>query len=105
MGSLAFGSCAFWEGWVWVGFWPGTLWAPWAGSGSRKATALPRVGLFDGPDYRGKAEQQDGTMQLASTTLIANPGYLQPYCWQVQKSGRAEPTFGVHVVFTKKNFW
>ena len=28
-----------------------------AGSGSRKATALPRVGLFDGPHSRGKAEQ------------------------------------------------
>ena len=37
-----------------------------------EATALPRVGLFDGAECRG---------QLVSTTLIANPGHLQPYFW------------------------
>ena len=65
--GLAFGSCSLWEGYLWVGFWPGALWA---------ATALPRFRLLEGPECRRTAEQQDGTLQLAITTFIANPGHL-----------------------------
>ena len=33
-----------------------------------------------------RLNSQDGTLQLISTTLIANPGHLQNYFWQVEKT-------------------
>ena len=70
-----------------------------------KGTALPRVGLHDGPECVGATRNsQDGTLQLISTTLLANPGHLQLYFGQVEKNSvQDEPTCWVHGVFPTKN--
>ena len=82
---LAFGLSSLSEGQLWVGFWPGDLWAPRAGSGLRRRQ------LFQGsgdPECRGvRLNSQGGARQLTSTNLVANPGHLQPFSffWHVEK--------------------
>ena len=47
------------------------------------AAVLPRVFSFSHTVSR--LNSQDDTLQLTSTSLMANPGHLQPYLWQVKK--------------------
>ena len=74
--GLAFGSSARWEGQLWVGFWPVALWAPRAGSGSRKRQLYQGTGCSTAQTVGPRLHSQDGTLQLTSTTLIDNLGHL-----------------------------
>ena len=81
MDGLAFGSSSLPVRWQWL----------------EEATALPSRASRRHRVYGGKRlNSQDGTLQLISTTRIANPGHLQPYFWQIEKSRHAEANFQVH---------
>ena len=101
--AFFFGSSSLWEGMdrvvgrllAWRSLFPMELAVVPGGDSSAKgqSSRRPRV-------HGARLNSQDGTLQLISTTLIANPGHLQPYFWQVAKNaGQAEPTFGDHGAF------
>ena len=69
-----------------------------------EATALPRVGLLDGPECRSKAEQPRCHTAPGKHYLSTNHGRLLPYFWQDEESDHPEPTLAVHGGSPKKHY-
>ena len=75
---------------------------PRAGSASSRRQLCQGSGFSTAQSAAARLNGPDGTLQLISTTLLANPGHLRPD-GRSRKSGQAEPTFGVHRVFSPKS--